>query len=118
MCHHFYYVFLPLHPTEFNNSLPELLCSDDDSGNEDVLDMEYTETEAENLKRNAEVNTTCPEAPQTVVHKSNLTGVLIATLLEMIDLEILSCPEWRPAQLLQTHQCRQSHREQLLLWLV
>lgn len=43
------------HPTEFNNSLPELLCSDDDSGNEDVLDMEYTEAEAENLKRNAEV---------------------------------------------------------------
>lgn len=39
---------------EFNNSLPELLCSDDDSGNEDVLDMEYTEAEAENLKRNAE----------------------------------------------------------------
>lgn len=45
----------PLRPTEFNNSLPELLCSDDDSGNEDVLDMEYTEAEAENLKRNAEV---------------------------------------------------------------
>ncbi|XP_022595936.1 ubiquitin carboxyl-terminal hydrolase 37 isoform X1 [Seriola dumerili] len=39
---------------EFNNSLPELLCSDDDSGNEDVLDMDYTEAEAENLKRNAE----------------------------------------------------------------
>uniref|UniRef100_A0A672HJQ1 Ubiquitin carboxyl-terminal hydrolase n=1 Tax=Salarias fasciatus TaxID=181472 RepID=A0A672HJQ1_SALFA len=39
---------------EFNNSLPDLLCSDDDSGNEDVLDMEYTEAEAENLKRNAE----------------------------------------------------------------
>lgn len=39
---------------EFNNSLPELLCSDDDSGNEDVLDMEYTEAEADNLKRNAE----------------------------------------------------------------
>lgn len=38
---------------EFNNSLPELQCSDD-SGNEDVLDMEYTEAEAENLKRNAE----------------------------------------------------------------
>lgn len=38
---------------EFNNSLPDLLCSDD-SGNEDVLDMEYTEAEAENLKRNAE----------------------------------------------------------------
>uniref|UniRef100_A0AAY4BMV5 Ubiquitin carboxyl-terminal hydrolase n=1 Tax=Denticeps clupeoides TaxID=299321 RepID=A0AAY4BMV5_9TELE len=39
---------------EFNNSFPELLCSDDDSGNEDVLDMEYTEAEAEELKRNAE----------------------------------------------------------------
>ncbi|XP_056289419.1 ubiquitin carboxyl-terminal hydrolase 37 isoform X2 [Pseudoliparis swirei] len=39
---------------EFNNSLPELLCSDEDSGNEDVLDMEYTDAEAENLKRNAE----------------------------------------------------------------
>lgn len=41
---------------EFNSSLPELLCSDDDSGNEDVLEMEYTEAEAEELKRNAEVN--------------------------------------------------------------
>ncbi|XP_076858556.1 ubiquitin carboxyl-terminal hydrolase 37 isoform X2 [Brachyhypopomus gauderio] len=39
---------------EFNNSLPELLCSDEDSGNEDALDMEYSETEAEELKRNAE----------------------------------------------------------------
>ncbi|XP_067118099.1 ubiquitin carboxyl-terminal hydrolase 37 isoform X1 [Osmerus mordax] len=39
---------------EFNNSLPELLCSDEDSGNEDVLDMEYSETEAEDLRRNAE----------------------------------------------------------------
>lgn len=29
--------------------------SDEDSGNEDVLDMEYTEAEAEELKRNAEV---------------------------------------------------------------
>lgn len=40
---------------EFNNSLPELLCSDDDSGNEDGLDMEYSEAEAEELKKNAEV---------------------------------------------------------------
>lgn len=39
---------------EFNNSLPELLFSDEDSGNEDVLDMEYSEAEAEDLKRNAE----------------------------------------------------------------
>ncbi|CAL9689675.1 unnamed protein product [Knipowitschia caucasica] len=38
---------------EFNSSLPELLYSDD-SGNEDVLDMEYTEAEAETLRRNAE----------------------------------------------------------------
>lgn len=29
--------------------------SDEDSGNEDVLDMEYTEEEAEELKKNAEV---------------------------------------------------------------
>lgn len=41
---------------EFNNSLPELLCSDDDSGNEDGLDMEYSEAEAEELKKNAEVS--------------------------------------------------------------
>uniref|UniRef100_A0A9J7YJQ0 Ubiquitin carboxyl-terminal hydrolase 37 n=1 Tax=Cyprinus carpio carpio TaxID=630221 RepID=A0A9J7YJQ0_CYPCA len=39
---------------EFNNSLPELLCSDDDSGNEDGLDMEYSEAETEELKKNAE----------------------------------------------------------------
>uniref|UniRef100_A0A672T450 Ubiquitin carboxyl-terminal hydrolase n=1 Tax=Sinocyclocheilus grahami TaxID=75366 RepID=A0A672T450_SINGR len=39
---------------EFNNSLPELLCSDDDSGNEDGLDMEYSEAEVEELKKNAE----------------------------------------------------------------
>lgn len=52
---------LPTPQTEFNNSLPELLCSDDDSGNEDVLDMEYTEAESESLKRNAEVKP--PVAP-------------------------------------------------------
>ena len=46
--------------SEFNNSFTELLCSDEDSGNEDVLDMEYNETEAEDLRRNAEVN--CPLA--------------------------------------------------------
>ncbi|KAJ8403514.1 hypothetical protein AAFF_G00352860 [Aldrovandia affinis] len=39
---------------EFTSSLPELLGSDEDSGNEDVLDMEYSEAEAEDLKRNAE----------------------------------------------------------------
>lgn len=40
---------------EFNNSLLDSLGSDDDSGNEDFLDMEYSEAEAEELKRNAEV---------------------------------------------------------------
>ncbi|TSK92913.1 Ubiquitin carboxyl-terminal hydrolase 37 [Bagarius yarrelli] len=39
---------------EFNNSLPDLLCSDDDSGNEDALEMEYSEAEAEMLKKNSE----------------------------------------------------------------
>ncbi|XP_010859492.1 PREDICTED: ubiquitin carboxyl-terminal hydrolase 37 isoform X1 [Bison bison bison] len=39
---------------EFNNSFVDSLGSDEDSGNEDVLDMEYTEAEAEELKRNAE----------------------------------------------------------------
>lgn len=42
-------------PTEFNRSLPELLCSDEDSGNQDMMDTHYTETEAEGSKRNAEV---------------------------------------------------------------
>ncbi|XP_037857462.2 ubiquitin carboxyl-terminal hydrolase 37 isoform X5 [Chlorocebus sabaeus] len=42
---------------EFNNSLVDALGSDEDSGNEDVFDMEYTEAEAEELKRNAEVIT-------------------------------------------------------------
>ncbi|XP_050772968.1 ubiquitin carboxyl-terminal hydrolase 37 isoform X2 [Gopherus flavomarginatus] len=40
---------------EFNSSLLDSVGSDEDSGTEDVLDMEYTETEAEELKRNAEV---------------------------------------------------------------
>lgn len=54
-----YFFNLPdiLDSPEFNNSLPDLLCSDDDSGNEDALEMEYSETEAEILKRNAEVYT-------------------------------------------------------------
>ncbi|XP_045053917.2 ubiquitin carboxyl-terminal hydrolase 37 isoform X2 [Desmodus rotundus] len=39
---------------EFNNSFLDSLGSDEDSGNEDVLDMEYTEAEAEELRRNAE----------------------------------------------------------------
>lgn len=40
---------------EFNSSLLDSAGSDEDSGNEDVLDMEYSEAEAEELKRNAEV---------------------------------------------------------------
>ncbi|KAJ8351649.1 hypothetical protein SKAU_G00231250 [Synaphobranchus kaupii] len=39
---------------EFNRSLTELLCSAEDSGNEEAFTMEYSETEAEELKRNAE----------------------------------------------------------------
>lgn len=39
---------------EFNSSLLDSLGSDEDSGTEDVLEMEYTEAEAEELKRNAE----------------------------------------------------------------
>ncbi|XP_062482758.1 ubiquitin carboxyl-terminal hydrolase 37 [Pezoporus occidentalis] len=39
---------------EFNSSLLDSVGSDEDSGNEDVLDMEYSEAEAEELKRNAE----------------------------------------------------------------
>ncbi|XP_036611077.1 ubiquitin carboxyl-terminal hydrolase 37 [Trichosurus vulpecula] len=39
---------------EFNSSFLDGMGSDDDSGNEEVFDMEYTEAEAEELKRNAE----------------------------------------------------------------
>ncbi|XP_029460909.1 ubiquitin carboxyl-terminal hydrolase 37 isoform X2 [Rhinatrema bivittatum] len=39
---------------DFNSSLLDGTGSDEDSGNEDVLDMEYTEAEAEELKKNAE----------------------------------------------------------------
>lgn len=42
---------------EFNSSFLDALGSDEDSGNEDVFDMEYTEAEAEELKRNAETGT-------------------------------------------------------------
>ncbi|XP_063101184.1 ubiquitin carboxyl-terminal hydrolase 37 isoform X4 [Cavia porcellus] len=42
---------------EFNNSFLDALGSDEDSGNEDIFDMEYTEAEAEELKRNAETGT-------------------------------------------------------------
>ncbi|RMC18651.1 hypothetical protein DUI87_04547 [Hirundo rustica rustica] len=40
--------------SKFNSSLLDSVGSDEDSGNEDVLDMEYSEAEAEELKRNAE----------------------------------------------------------------
>ncbi|XP_072324789.1 ubiquitin carboxyl-terminal hydrolase 37 [Scyliorhinus torazame] len=39
---------------EFNNSICDLMGSDEDSGNEEILDMDYSEAEAEELKRNAE----------------------------------------------------------------
>ncbi|CAO2624981.1 Ubiquitin carboxyl-terminal hydrolase 37 [Lemmus lemmus] len=39
---------------ELNNPFLDSLGSDEDSGNEDIFDMEYTEAEAEELKRNAE----------------------------------------------------------------
>ncbi|XP_056409198.1 ubiquitin carboxyl-terminal hydrolase 37-like [Hyla sarda] len=39
---------------EFTSSFLDGSLSDEDSGNEEVLDMEYTEEEAEELKRNAE----------------------------------------------------------------
>lgn len=50
-----FYKTLSLCSSEFNNSFLDSVGSDEDSGNEDVLDMEYTEAEAEELKRNAEV---------------------------------------------------------------
>lgn len=43
------------YPTEFNRSLPEMLCSDDDSGNQDMMDTDWTEADDESPKRNAEV---------------------------------------------------------------
>ncbi|KAJ8778975.1 hypothetical protein J1605_013209 [Eschrichtius robustus] len=52
--HKNFYKTLSLCSSEFNNSFLDSLGSDEDSGNEDVLDMEYTEAEAEELKRNAE----------------------------------------------------------------
>ncbi|XP_077304011.1 ubiquitin carboxyl-terminal hydrolase 37 isoform X1 [Lithobates pipiens] len=39
---------------EFNSSMIDGMISDEDSGNEDIFDMEYTEEETEELKRNAE----------------------------------------------------------------
>uniref|UniRef100_A0A8C5PRA1 Ubiquitin carboxyl-terminal hydrolase n=1 Tax=Leptobrachium leishanense TaxID=445787 RepID=A0A8C5PRA1_9ANUR len=39
---------------EFNSSFVDGMLSDEDSGNEDILDMEYTEAEVEELKKNAE----------------------------------------------------------------
>lgn len=52
--------------SEFNNSFLDSLGSDEDSGNEDVLDMEYTEAEAEELKRNAEVGDSDSPIPGSV----------------------------------------------------
>lgn len=53
VCHGFSHVVSMY--LEFNSSLLDSVGSDEDSGNEDVLDMEYSEAEAEELKRNAEV---------------------------------------------------------------
>ncbi|KAM6984899.1 ubiquitin carboxyl-terminal hydrolase 37 [Aplochiton taeniatus] len=39
---------------ECNNSISELLCCDEDSGSEDMPNMEHSETVAEDFKRNAE----------------------------------------------------------------
>ncbi|KAF0026168.1 hypothetical protein F2P81_020905 [Scophthalmus maximus] len=74
---------------EFNNSLPELLCSDEDSGNEDVLDMEYTEAEAENLKRNAEGyrGTSLPVLPQVSVHEICLSSTLGHYISDVYDMK-------------------------------
>lgn len=111
------------HPTEFNNSLPELLCSDDDSGNEDVLDMEYTEAEAESLKRNAEVSA----RPHTCSHKNQTRSVVFLNwptanhgispfVLYLIISFHQQSSDWRLGQLFQTHQCCQPHREHIFLW--
>lgn len=114
----------PPPPTEFNNSLPELLCSDDDSGNEDVLDMEYTEAEAESLKRNAEVSA----RPHTCSHKNQTRSVIFLNwptanngisafvLYLIISFHLQQSSDWRLGQLFQTHQCCQPHREHIFLW--
>ncbi|XP_078535361.1 ubiquitin carboxyl-terminal hydrolase 37 isoform X1 [Lissotriton helveticus] len=39
---------------EFNFSFLDSVCSDEDSGNEDIFDMEYTDAEVEELRKNAE----------------------------------------------------------------
>ncbi|KAG8520916.1 Ubiquitin carboxyl-terminal hydrolase 37, partial [Galemys pyrenaicus] len=57
---------------EFNNSFLDSLGSDEDSGNEDILDMEYTEAEAEELKRNAEVAEELQIRPTSVFQTGNL----------------------------------------------
>lgn len=56
-------------PTEFNRSLPELHWSDEDSGNQDVMDTNYTEPEAESLNGNEEV----------LLKMSNITELLLQT---------------------------------------
>eukprot|EP00069_Balaena_mysticetus_P021625 bmy_03170T0 len=61
---------------QFNNSFLDSLGSDEDSGNEDVLDMEYTEAEAEELKRNAEEIFLIP------IGSSVLSVTLVALLLQ------------------------------------
>lgn len=84
----------PSPPTEFNNSLPELLCSDDDSGNEDVLDMEYTEAEAESLKRNAEVSARPHRVDMrctrcTCSHKNQTRSAIFLNFLNFLNFWIL-----------------------------
>lgn len=80
-----------------------MLCSDDDSGNEDGLDMDYSEAEAEELKKNAEVS---------------LKNLFFSRccLRRCCDYACLLCSvDWRSSQLFQTHQCGQSHWEQFFV---
>ncbi len=90
---------------EFNNSLPELLCSDDDSGNEDGLDMEYSEAETEELKKNAEVSL----RPSVWFEKWQFSGH------GFNDRVMICSVDWRASELIQTHQCGQSHRQQFII---
>ncbi len=90
---------------EFNNSLHELLCSDDDSGNEDGLDMEYSEAETEELKKNAEVSL----RPSVRFVKCQFSGH------GFNDRVMICFLDWRASELIQTHQCGQSHRQQFII---
>lgn len=75
-----FYETLSLCSLEFNNSFLDSLGSDEDSGNEDVLDMEYTEAEAEELRRNAEVSDVLLTSPWVaLVRQSVLLLFLIFT---------------------------------------